>query len=103
MVYIKFGILFELFVYKIDSDGAFLCGTEILNSRLDEMDFKHPEYDNEFFKTDKLVVMGKVTEKHLESVCMVSKANVFLNNDTPCQNLLSTKKCVEKNGRLIFF
>ena len=36
MVYIKFGIVFELFVYKIygDSDGAFLCGTEILNSRL---------------------------------------------------------------------
>ena len=42
MVYIKFGIVFELFVYKIygDSDGAFLCGTEILNSRLNEMDFK---------------------------------------------------------------
>ena len=41
MVYIKFGIVFELFVYKIygDSDGAFLCGTEILNSRLNEMDF----------------------------------------------------------------
>ena len=42
MVYIKFGIVFELFVYKIygDSDGAFLCGTEILNSRLNEMDFR---------------------------------------------------------------
>ena len=41
MVYIKFGIVFELFVYKIygDSDGAFLCGTEILTSRLNEMDF----------------------------------------------------------------
>ena len=41
MVYIKFGVVFELFVYKIhgDSDGAFLCGTEILNSRLNEMDF----------------------------------------------------------------
>ena len=43
MVYIisSFGIVFELFVYKIygDSDGAFLCGTEILNSRLNEMDF----------------------------------------------------------------
>ena len=44
MVYIKFGIVFELFVYKIygDSDGAFLCGTEILNSRLNEMDFSIP-------------------------------------------------------------
>ena len=43
MVYIKFGIVFELFVYKIygDSDGAFLCGTEILNSRLNEMDFRY--------------------------------------------------------------
>ena len=42
MVYIKFGIVFELFVYKIygNSDGAFLCGTEILNSKLNEMDFK---------------------------------------------------------------
>ena len=41
MVYIKFGIVFELFVYKIygDSDGAFLCGTEILNSKLNEIDF----------------------------------------------------------------
>ena len=41
MVYIKFGIVFELFVYKIygDSDGAFLCGKEILNSKLNEMDF----------------------------------------------------------------
>ena len=31
MVYIKWGIVFELFVYKIygDSDGVFLCGTEI--------------------------------------------------------------------------
>ena len=29
-------------VYKIygDSDGAFLCGTEILNSKLNEMDFR---------------------------------------------------------------
>ena len=37
-----FGIVFELFVYKIygNSDGAFLCGTEILNSKLNEMDFK---------------------------------------------------------------
>ena len=47
MVYIKFGIVFELFVYKIhghgDSDGAFLCGTEILNSRLNEMDFSGSE------------------------------------------------------------
>ena len=41
MVYIKFGIVFELFVYKIygDSNRAFLCGTEILNSGLNEMDF----------------------------------------------------------------
>ena len=41
MVYIKFGIVFELFVYKIygDNDGEFLCGTDILNSKLDEMDF----------------------------------------------------------------
>ena len=41
MVYIKFGIVFQLFVYKIhgDSDGAFFCGTEILNLRLNEMDF----------------------------------------------------------------
>ena len=33
-----------LFVYKIhgDSDGAFFCGTEILSSRLNEMDF-NPE------------------------------------------------------------
>ena len=43
MVYIKFGIVFELFVYKIygDSDGAFLCGTEILNSKLNEMHFNY--------------------------------------------------------------
>ena len=41
MIYIKFGIVFELFVYEIygDSDGAFLCGTEILHSRLNGMDF----------------------------------------------------------------
>ena len=41
MVYIKFVTVFELFVYKIygDSDGAFFCGTEILNLRLNEMDF----------------------------------------------------------------
>ena len=41
MVYIKFEIVFKLFVYEIhgDSNGAFLCGTEILNSRLNEMDF----------------------------------------------------------------
>ena len=41
MVCINFGIVFELFVYEIygDSDGAFLCGTEILNSKLNEMDF----------------------------------------------------------------
>ena len=41
MVYINFGIVFQLFVYKIygDSDGAFLCGTGILNSKLNEMDF----------------------------------------------------------------
>ena len=41
MVHIKFGIVFELFVYKIygDSDRAFSCGTEILNSKLNEMDF----------------------------------------------------------------
>ena len=46
MVYIKFGIVFELFVYKIhgDSDGAFLSGrTEILNSRLNEMDVRNIE------------------------------------------------------------
>ena len=64
---------------------------------------KHPEYDNEYFIADKLVVMGKVTEKCLESVCMVSKANVFLNNDALSQILLSAKKFREKNGRLIFF
>ena len=47
MVYIKFGIVFELFVYKIhgDSDGAFLCGTEILSSRLNEMDFRLTKTD----------------------------------------------------------
>ena len=41
MVHIKFGIVFELFVFKIygDSDSAFLNGTEILNSKLNEMYF----------------------------------------------------------------
>ena len=40
-IYIRIGIVFDLFVYKIhgDSDGAFLCRTEIPNSRLYEMDF----------------------------------------------------------------
>ena len=34
---------FEPLVNKIhgDSDGAFLCETEILNSRLNEMDFRY--------------------------------------------------------------
>ena len=41
MVYIKFGIVFKLFIYEIhgDSNGHFLCGTEILNLELNEMDF----------------------------------------------------------------
>ena len=40
-IYIRIRIVFDLFVYKIhgDSDGAFLCRTEIPNSRLYEMDF----------------------------------------------------------------
>ena len=42
-IYIRIGIVFDLFVYKIhgDSDGAFFSGTEILNSRLNETDFRH--------------------------------------------------------------
>ena len=41
MIYIKIRIIFYLFVYKIhgDSDGAFFCGTEILNTGLKEMHF----------------------------------------------------------------
>ena len=56
MVYIKFGIVFELFVYKIhgDSDRAFLCGTEILNSRLNEMDFRRASKIEQQFKTQSI-------------------------------------------------
>ena len=48
MVHIKFGIVFELFVFKIywDSDSAFLYGTEILNSKLNEIDFSSMQRGN---------------------------------------------------------
>ena len=50
MVSIKFAIVFEFFIYKIhgDSDWAFLCGTEILISMLNEMDFSSV-LSNEFW------------------------------------------------------
>ena len=63
---------------------------------------KHPEYDN-----DKLVIIWKVIEKRLESVYMVSKANVFINHDALSQILYQTisyyQKMSGKKGAAWYF
>ena len=81
MVYIKFGIVFELFVYKIhgDSDGAFLCGTEILNSKLKEMDFNLVL--DTYFIIYRRFISGKISKDFIWSG--VSSYSIFIIDDFP--------------------
>ena len=66
-IYIRIGIVFDLFVYKThgDSDGAFLCTTEIPNSRLYEMDFsagRYPKTKNKSVSSNSFLNNNQVVE-----------------------------------------
>ena len=86
MVYIKFEIVFKLFVYKIhgdcDWDGAFLCGTEILNSRLNEMDLRYNAFVFEI----------TILSKYIRSIRLT---NCIYNIDTSSITLIAFLSMIE--------